>query len=503
MSTDFLEGPQSRYEQYNFFRFFAKKNPFVKQALKLHTELPLSRLRLDIPEAKSRDVAVASTKFCEGWAKRIGLLRRLMAVVRDYHLIGVSHIFAEDTNPEIPEELLYDIVPVLNADGDVVEEYRDKLDKSAAAAWMRKNYKGWTSVRVLPPEQVHSESFNFTDEKILELIPDAKTKRVIQQAEMGDPQAIRVVRSMPQDVVLAVKEGRNIPLGTDPDAGSFVYVMEADKSDYEPFGSSMLESCLQTLIQWDKLRQANASIASRHMTPIRVVWAEDMSLADVDDLRAQVDMALQDPDFSIVANFEIHWEEMGSDQRLLDLTSELDMTNRELYAGLGVTEGLLTGEGSYNGDKINLQVIHERYLLLREDLKDYVEQYLFKPMCRRMGFIEEDDDGNEVVIYPKLTFTRIGILDGTDTFDMMINLYQKGSLDVETILEALNLDPVTVKERLKANLMDLNDASFNEVLRGLYGAVGSSLGEKSDAATKIARNLGLKMQDPPKDDRFG
>jgi hypothetical protein len=279
--------------------------------------------------------------------------------------------------------------------------------------------------------------------------------------------------------------------------------MEADKSDYEPFGSSMLESCLQTLIQWDKLRQANASIASRHMTPIRVVWAEDMSLADVDDLRAQVDMALQDPDFSIVANFEIHWEEMGSDQRLLDLTSELDMTNRELYAGLGVTEGLLTGEGSYNGDKINLQVIHERYLLLREDLKDYVEQYLFKPMCRRMGFIEEDDDGNEVVIYPKLTFTRIGILDGTDTFDMMINLYQKGSLDVETILEALNLDPVTVKERLKANLMDLNDASFNEVLRGLYGAVGSSLGEKSDAATKIARNLGLKMQDPPKDDRFG
>lgn len=503
LSTDFLQMPQSLYEQYNFYRFFARRNPFVKQALKLHVELPLSKVKLNLPKAKSRDMALASTQYCEAWAKRVGLLRRLMSIVRDYHLIGVVNIFAEDNNPECPDELLFDVVPTLLPNGEIHEERREREDKSEAIAWMKRNYKGWTSLRVLPPEQVHAESFSFTDEKILELIPDAKTKRIIQQADAGDPNAVRIVKSMPREVVQAVLEGTNIPLNTDPDAGSFVYVMEADKSDYEPVGQSMLESCLPTLVQWDKLRQANASIASRHMTPIRVVWAEDMDAADVEALREQVDLALQDPDFSIVANFEIHWEEMGSDQRLLDLTSEMDIANRELYAGLGVTEGLLTGETSYADGKISLEVIHTRYMLIRELLQDYVEEFLFKPMCRRMGFLEQDDDGNEVVVYPKLSFTRLALRDTADTFDAMFNLYQKGSLDVETILELLNIDPVAVKERLEASLFGVNDSAFNEVLRGLYGEIGRLLGEKSDAVDKVAANLKLNLKPEPKDDRYG
>ena len=53
---------------------------------------------------------------------------------------------------------------------------------------------------------------------------------------------------------------------------------------------------------------------------------------DVEALREQVDLALQDPDYSIIANFQISWEEMGSDQRLLDL-NEYDMTDRQMYAG--------------------------------------------------------------------------------------------------------------------------------------------------------------------------
>ena len=47
LSTDFLELPQSLYEQWNYYRFFYRKNPFVGQALDLHTELPLSKVRLN------------------------------------------------------------------------------------------------------------------------------------------------------------------------------------------------------------------------------------------------------------------------------------------------------------------------------------------------------------------------------------------------------------------------------------------------------------------------
>ena len=369
LSTDFLQLPQSKYEQWNYYRFFAQKNPFVKQALKLHTELPLSKIRLNIPRSKDRNMAEAATRFCEAWCDRVDLLRRLMSIVYEYHLIGTVNIFIEDNNPEMPEELLWEDVATLGADGELFMSRVQKEDISEAVSWLKKNYKGWTNITVLPPEQVHSESFAFTREKLLELIPDSKTKSIIQAAQAGDPKAVRIVKSMPKEVVHAVLTGTNIPLNTDPDAGSFVYVMDADKADYEQYGHSIRESCLQALVQSDKIRQANASIASRHMTPIRIIWAENLSAGDMDALREQVDLALQDPDFSIITNYQLNWEEMGSEQRLLDLTSEMEYTNRQLYSGLGVTESLLTGESDYSGSRINLEVINTRYMLLREMLE--------------------------------------------------------------------------------------------------------------------------------------
>jgi hypothetical protein len=239
------------------------------------------------------------------------------------------------------------------------------------------------------------------------------------------------------------------------------------------------------------------------MTPIRVVYAADMDTVDVDNLRDQVDMALQDPDYSIIANFEIQWQEMGSEQRLLDLTSEYDLTDRQLYAGLGVTESLLSGESSYSGDRINLEVINTRYMLLRENLQNFIETYMLAPMCRRMGFVEEVD-GEMVPIVPPVSFTRLSLRDSADTFDQMFNLYQKGSLDIGTILENLNLDKISVKEALEKDLFTLNDSLFNEFLRGIYGDAGRSAIEKSNLTEKLIEYLnkhsslkgGLEYKEP-------
>jgi len=232
------------------------------------------------------------------------------------------------------------------------------------------------------------------------------------------------------------------------------------------------------------------------MTPIRVVSVEDGDQTDVEELRDQVDLALQDPDYSIIANFEVRWEEMGADQRLLDLSAEYDLTDRQLYAGLGVTESLLSGESSYAGDRINLEVINTRYMLLREVLQDFVEEKIFRPMCSRMGFVEEDDFGLPKVITPKLSFTRLALRDNADTFDALFNLYQKGSLDIDIILELLNIDPENTQEKLKRDLFTLNDATFNEVLRGTYSEVGRSLAENTNVAELIAEKLGLEYSPP-------
>ncbi len=497
LSTDFLELPQSLHEQWNYYRFFYRTEPFVGQALDLHTELPLSKIRIGVPKCKNRDVAVKATRFCEKWARKVGLLQRLISIIHDRNLIGEVFIWCEDGNPEMPQEVRGIQERFLEEDGSITERWVEKADADEQAVkWLKKNYKGWTAVRVLPPEQIRMESFNFTDELIIELIPDSKTKGIIERAKAGDPAALRIVNSMPAGVVEAVVAGNFIPLNTDPEAGSFVHYLANKKSDYEGRGKSILERCIRTLVFRDKIRQAQTSIASRHMTPIRVVSGADMDVGDVEMLREQVDLALQDPDYSIIANFELTWNEMGADQRLLDLSTEYDLTDRQLYAGLGVTEGLLSGESSYSGDKINLEVINTRYMLLREQVQGLVEDYFFRPMCARMGFVDVDEDGEEYVVVPTLSFTRLALRDNRDTFDAVYNLYTKGSLDIETILELLNLDPTTVREKLEADLFTVNDASFNEVVRGMYGEAGRALADvaNTDLVKKLADYLGLKFE---------
>ena len=505
LSTDFLELPQTVDEQRNYYRFFYKYEPFVAQAIDQHTELPLSKIRIAMPAgARSRELAKKATRWIERWAKTSKLLRKLISITHEYHLIGESIVFCEDTSPEMPREIWETPLREVAVDGTLKETWtkRDEKDSSERALeWLNKHYKGWTAIRTLPPEQIQIESFPFTDKQLIELVPDSKTKAIIQKAQQGDPRAAEIAESMPNDVVQAILDGRNVPLNTDPQAGSFVFVMARKKCDYEEErGQSILQRCMRTLVFRDKVRQSLTSIASRHMTPYRLIYAEDMDDEQTDALREQVDLCLQDPDYSIITNFQVNWEEMGADQRLPDWSWVWDFTDRQLYAGLGVTESLLSGESSYSGDRINLEVINTRYMLYRELIQEMVEDYIFKPMCERMGFMEKDEDGNLVPLVPRISFTRLALRDNSDTFDALFNLYQKGSVDIDVILDLLNIDPETTKEKLERDLFTINDSTFNEALRGIYTRTGDMLAENSDAAEKIAANLGLAFERPKGED---
>lgn len=503
LSTDFLELPQSVNEQWNYYRFFYANEPFVGQAIDLHTDIPISKVRLAPPVCENEELGRQCLAFCEDWAEDVGLVDRLLEILHEYNLIGEAFIWCEDRSPDMPREVTHDLTHAILDDGTPVEEWVERDDMNERAVeWLSDNYKGWTSIRCLPPEQVHLDTFPFTDAVMMEMIPDGKTKHVLEQAQEGDPRAQKIVDSMDPVVVKAIREGENIPLNTDPNAGSFVYYLANKRSSYAPRGSSILQRCMRTIVYFDKLRQAQTSIASRHMTPIRLVYAEDMDAADTDALRDQVDLALQDPDYSIVTNFQVTWEEMNSNGRILELSSEYDLVSRQLYAGLGVTESLLSGESSYAGDRINLEVLNTRYLLIRERFQRLVEHQFLKPMCRRMGFVEKNKYGNLKVIYPRLQFTRLALRDNQDTFDALFNLYQKGSLDVETIYDVLGLDSNLIAERLKNDLFTIKDSQFNRVLDGLYGRLGDALSEQSDAVEKVAEYLGLDYT-APKDDSGG
>ncbi len=510
LSTDFLELPQSLREKREIYRHFYNSDEIVAQAIDLHTELPMSKVRLAAPMPRTfpkrfkdaDDYGKYILAFFERMCKKTKLFQRLITAVHHYWLDGTCVLFAEDSEVVLPPEVGYERQPVKTSVIDdtgepsevVMDSWVEKSNREdEERLYYQKHYKGWERLIIFPIDQVQITTFSYTEKTRVELIPTERDRALIESAKQGDVNAEEMVQEIPPEVREHIGANQLIPLGTDPDEGSFCYLLSGRKGAGDEIGTSLLDRCIRTLYYREKLRQAQTQIASRAMTPKRIVWADDIGLADVEDLREQVDMALVDPDYSIIVNYEVHWEEMGAKDRLLDLSGEYEQTERRLRTGLGVTESLLSGESLYSGDRLKLEVINQRYLFLREILQEYVEEYLFKPVARRKGFVEEDQWGDEVVLFPRLSFTRLPLRDSQDTYDALFNLYQKGSISIDLILEMFNIDPHDTRVKLEADLFTVNDATFNEVIRGIYGAVGQMLADKTDVAQKIADYLKLKM----------
>lgn len=520
LSTDFLELPQSEREKRELYRFWYNTHPIVGAAIDFHTDVPMSKIRLSLPKGsdvkRNKQILHFYTRMCD----RLRLFQTLYDATHDYWLHGNVFIFAEDhdLSEDVPEELIATEVEEEVGEVDYAGRAKKRLEKRKELKpetereqnirkFVQEKYLGWERLQILPPEQVKLETFQYTNKTRMELIPSEKDRLVVMKAqENQDQEAVKIAEDIPAEIRDNLLNGQPIPLNTSPYddfmCSSFCYHLSHKKSAYDDRGISLLERCLRTLLYQDKLRQAQTSIASRAMTPKRVVWGDKMSEIDVEALRDQVDQALIDPDFTVVTNFEVHWDEIGSRDRLLDLSTEYEITNKLLFIGLRITESMLTGESTYAGERIHLDVMNTMYLLYRETIAEYVEKSLFAPVAEKKGFWEEDEFGNKVLLYPKLQFTRLALRDNTELQDFMFNLYTKGSLPISFILELLNIDADETLDQLKRDMWTPNDANFNEFLRATLTKLGDTAAEETNVMEVVAKNAGLKVT-KESDSRFG
>lgn len=519
LSTDFLELPQSEREKRELFRFWYNTHPVIGAAIDFHTDVPMSKIRLALPKGRdirrNKQILHFFTEMCS----RIRLFQSLYDATHEYWLHGNAFLFMEDhdLSSEIPQELINNVeneeVGEVDWAGNThrrqVTKLTPKPEEERAEAirkYVAEHYKGWQRIQILPPEQVKLEVFQYTNKARMELIPSEKDRLVVLKAqEQHDADAAKIAQDIPEQIRNNLLSGAPIPLNTSPYddflCSSFCYHLSHKKSAYDDRGISLLERCLRTLLYQDKLRQAQTSIASRAMTPKRIIWADKMSEVDTDNLRDQIDQALVDPDFTVVTNFEVHWDEIGSRDRLLDLSNEYETTNKMLFIGLRITESMLTGESTYSGERIHLDVMNTMYLLYREQISELVEEYIFKPVAEKKGFYEEDDFGNRVLLYPRLQFTRLALRDNSELQDYMFNIYQKGSLPISFILELLNIDSDDALDQLKRDMFTPNDSTFNEFLKSILTKAGDEAVEKTDVLDKIFNSANLKRTDK-KGDRF-
>ena len=400
----------------------------------------------------------------------------------------------EDGQPEVESQHVINLrryLRLLERKKSLLEELKSlkeehKIEFELFGHVCNKDFWGPDRIVLIPPDVVEiRRDKRFNSEPTICYRPSAVQK----QAYLEDKNISQEDREM-------LEQDNIVPLNDDPNGGSYIIQFARRKAPFEDHGRSILQRCLRTIIYRDKLRQAQNTLVSRHMTPITLVIAPDVSVQELAALRVHIDEAKHDPDYSIVINYAATWQEIGVDGRLLALESEWATTSAELAVGMGFTPEILTGEGFFSGDRIRLELLNTTYLQFRDILQDLVETQIFRPISMRKGFYEIDDYGNPRWIYPKLSFTRLALRDQGDVYDMLFNLYAKGSLPVDIIYEFLNLDPETCKRKLEEDLLTVKDSKFNQVLDALYSSdMISQILKTTDAVDKVSKSLQLKKQD--------
>jgi hypothetical protein len=114
----------------------------------------------------------------------------------------------------------------------------------------------------------------------------------------------------------------------------------------------------------------------------------------------------------------------------------------------------------------------------------------------KKGFYEIDMYGRARWLYPEIKFGRMALRNSGETYQMLFDLYQKGSVPISVLLELLDIDPEICRKNLEADLFTVNDSKFNAFLENLYSNIaGNDVFNQTDLMDRIKKTLGLKEKD--------
>ena len=450
---------------------------YIGRAMELLSDLPMSKLTLNMPKPFGK------------------LSKKLASEINDFFTYQLEVLNAF----ELCQTILWEL-PIC---GNVYLYHE----------WNSKK-KMWDRAVILPPEETYIFHYPFSDSARVEYRPQrlislikAQGGEVSSEVPKGDYDRSamneKIVEGVPKEMRdMVMKEGC-IVMDTDPMTGSFVHHIARRRHPYHDLGASILERVLVPMLQKEHYRYTQLSLASRNMTPKNLITAPGLMPEELDELRTQVDLSYMDPEYSVITNYEVTWEQIGVQERFLDFSREYEQIENQVFAALGVTRELLTGEGAFSGTKITVEILNTMFMLSREVLKNYIEKQLFVPICEAHGWFEEDKNGAKRYYYPSIGFNRLTIRDNAEVFDSLFQLYSKGSLPVEVIYELFNLNSDEMHSKLLEGLFTAKDSTFNRATEEVNVEAGRALVQQSDIVERMAKYLGLKYIPPPEQEGGG
>lgn len=506
----------SNFDKKILFRYFYRNNPIISRIIQLHTDLPLSRIRLQAPQGQPEIVSDYIMHFFGNLLEDLKFNIVLRDAVIDHYVFGEAQVYVDDFfDGEAELQPLRKTSKQFQRPTKANEDFMDDIEKRYAedpwsvpledrlkylavkfTSYFDSEYQGPDAIRLIEFYEVLSQESNqdigyevmvvALSESLKYLISESPVLTFNDFLELGYNKGFLAQ--------LFQGESNEHPdnLVVDNDTYSGLPFFFTIKDGH--LRGSMIQSLVTHALEWEASRKALFQKLKTIGRVGRIVTASGAKLSEEQAmmLETQVITMLSNPDHAIVANYDINWQEVP-----ISPTDELsDVINRskdlidELGFGAGMPTSLISGDAQYSGSNIQLEVLNNIYLALQQRLTSAVEESFLKPIAQRKGFVTVDEWGKPQLLFPRVTFTRNNLRDST-TFDLLMSLYLKGSLPVSILYEILNIDPDEARRGIENDMFTVMDPNFNNMVNSLYNEATTDIYATSDLVDKLMENLGL------------
>lgn len=425
--TSNMNLPRDRATINAWCRSFFALNPFVHNAICLHSTYPISKLSI---KSESKEVE----NFFNAMIEEIDLINMCVQIAQEYWLLGECFVYAE-------------------------------LDEQALK---------WSRLMIYNPDYMVVNRTVIADEPNIALRPDENLKRIIFSNKPSD---IAQRKQLDPYIIESVKKGKNIPL-----PNYSVSHLARKISPYEIRGTGLPVCVFKNLMLLDKLRENDYVQADTMVNPLTLVKIGSAGVdgfkpqpADLDAFQQKLEEAENNKNFKIITHDAVSIERIGYGQGIYDTMPKVQQLIKEIMVGLQVPSVIMDGTDiTYNNGSVALQALRDRYLSFRQMLSSWLKNKIFAPISHLNGFYDTKN-GKKQLIIPEVEWNHMSLFDTADYITQLVSLTagegDQKRASLHTLYRSMGLDygdemrkmrkesiqnAINAKEKLALESMDLN-----------------------------------------------
>jgi len=433
-------------------RYFYENEPKVGAAIDFYSFFPINGFETQCEDEKIK-------RFFDNINKRLNLDFWTKMISKENHLMGDVFPFLEVACKKCQGSGVYD--------GNVCDHPGGTIKRMV----------------VLNPDWIDVQTNVLADEPVITLLPDDDLKRTVWYK-----QPLAIYQRIPGYVRALILAGKPIPLSNES-----VSHIKYNPYPYGIYGTSMIRRLFKTLAYKDKLMTAQWIVAERLILPIRVVKVGDAERpagpADIADVQQQLAVVAQDPNLTLVTHHSFDYDWIGASGKVLQLSNEYELINKEILQGLMINEALLSGEqAGYTSAAIGAEVLVRRLESWRLELGRWIENNIYKQIARMKAlggdktFIDEeatkemeDEIDEPIYKYPKIKWNELNIRDETQKGQLYVQLFDKQIISAQTLCEFFGFDYDAEIERIRFETAAQQFASGGGAAGGMMGGAGGGM----------------------------